>query len=111
MALSSARYPKELAQREPPSGRATLLLLALLCAPALAAPVAEAVAEGVSITLTNEPCRLKVVSNLPARATWTEKGKTFEGCFGLSHGVVAFYFDDRTVVMLPREAFKRARQI
>jgi hypothetical protein len=94
-----------------PRGTGTLFILALLCGPAVSAPLAEARGESFVVSLTDERCKLAVVTNLPGRATWTEKGRTFEGCYGVSHSVVAFYFEDRTVVMLPREAFSRVRQI
>ena len=64
--------------------------------------------EGVKISLTDEPCKLTMaVENLKYRATWTEKGKTFEGCYG-GHPflpIVMAYFSDKTVVALPVEIF------
>ena len=67
--------------------------------------------QDVVITLYSEPCALKgEVSNLPRRATWMEKGKTFEGCFGyVEHlQLLMFYFrDDKTVAGLPVGVFSR----
>jgi hypothetical protein len=50
------------------------------------------------------------VSNLPGRATWTQDGKVFEGCYGLDMDlglVVAYFQSDRTVVNLPQFLFER----
>ena len=64
--------------------------------------------DGAVVTLHSEPCALKEVSNLPKRATWDEKGKTFEGCWGVSpFGVAMLYFSDRTVAVVPAEAFRK----
>jgi hypothetical protein len=70
-------------------------------------PIYRATADGIVITLTNEDCKLPAVSNLKKRATWTEKGKTFEGCWGghPAFPIVMGYFADKTVVVLPVEAF------
>lgn len=76
-------------------------------AKAHAGPVAEAAADGAKVTLTDEDCKLKdKVTNLPKRATWKEKGKTFEGCFGVHPGgVVMAYFSDGSVVIIPVQMF------
>jgi hypothetical protein len=49
---------------------------------------------------------LPAVSNLPYRGTWTEKGKTSEGCWALHPEVplIISYWDDRTVAILPTVA-------
>lgn len=83
-----------------------VLLAALVVRPALAAPIFEAAAGDVVVTLTNEPCKLTAVSNLPLRATWREAGKTHQGCFGAVGGVVLGYWSDRTVTALPASVFK-----
>jgi hypothetical protein len=85
------------------------LLLLLLSFPAYAAPVATATSEGAVITLFDEPCALTEVSNLPMRATWTDKGQTWEGCFSVHpQGIVILYFSgDKTVAIAPRSAFQR----
>ena len=74
-----------------------------------AAPMAvTTTAEGATITIYTEPCALEAVANLDRRATWDEKGVRHEGCAGVTSGVVAFYFEDRTVVLAPVSAFRRA---
>lgn len=75
---------------------------------AIGAPIFEASHDGVRIVVYDEPCKLPAVANLPRRATWAEKGKTFEGCAGISPiGVVMFFFDDKTVAAVPVQAFTR----
>lgn len=86
------------------------LLAFLFCWPSIAfsGPMLKASVDGVEITVYSEECGLKnVVSNLPKRATWVEKGKTFEGCAGATpFGVLLFYFrEDRTVAVVPAEHF------
>ena len=69
--------------------------------------VAIATSQGISITVTDEPCRLKQVSNLPYRVTWKDGNKTFEGCFTVRPdvNVVVAYFDDGSVALIPAHAF------
>ena len=66
----------------------------------------------VTVTLYDEPCELKEhVSNLPFKATWQEGGRTFKGCWA-SHPdmeLVAAYFDDLTVAVIPFGALKRVQ--
>lgn len=74
-----------------------------------AAPIYQAEQGGVRVVLTDEDCKLPQVSNLTKRATWTEDGKTFEGCYG-GHPmfpIVMAYFSDKSVVALPVEMFVR----
>ena len=74
--------------------------------------MAQFQSEKARIVLYTEPCALKVeVSNLPGRATWEEGGKTFEGCFGVIDGIVAFYFSDKTVVTVPVRYLQRVTSI
>lgn len=77
---------------------------------ALAGPMLVLEQQGITITVYSEDCALKnVVSNLPKRATWTEKGKTYEGCAGgqPDAGVVMLYFkEDRSVAVVPMQAFR-----
>ncbi len=80
-----------------------------LVTPAYAAPVAIGQHEGITVVLTDEPCALDAVSNLQRRATWTEGGKTFEGCFGILGGMVVAYFSDKTVAAIPVQHFAPAR--
>jgi hypothetical protein len=77
-----------------------------------AAPIAEGGGNGVLVVLTDEPCTLSAVANLKGRATWTENGKTHEGCYAPSPaGVIMFYFGDRTVVAIPNSAFQRVHGV
>ena len=72
-----------------------------------AGPIAQAESQGIVITVYKEPCKLPAVSNLPVRATWLENGKTYEGCAASNPqlGVVVFYFDDKTVAVVPLQIF------
>jgi hypothetical protein len=85
----------------------SLLLIATVCPIyALAASIAVTTQGDAKITLFDEPCKLRAVSNLKMRAVWVEKGKTFEGCFGVHPGgVVLAYFDDGSVVIMPVQDF------
>ena len=88
-----------------------LILLAAVATRAFAGPIAEGAGDnGAKITLYNDPCKLKEVSNLELRATWQEKGKVFEGCFGIHpYGVVLAYFSDKTVVIIPVDIFREVK--
>jgi hypothetical protein len=75
-----------------------------------AEPILRATEGGAVVTLHNTPCELThVVENLPYKATWEEKGKTFQGCYGPRPdiGAVLMYFDDKTVALAPLQAFQR----
>lgn len=90
------------------------LLIALLAVPCFALAVPQAAVEegNLRIVLTDEPCGLKAeVVNLPLRATWTESGKAFEGCYMVNNGIVVFYFADKTVAVAPLSAFARVMGI
>jgi hypothetical protein len=85
------------------------LVLVVAATGAYAAPLYEAKDDKLLIVLTDEPCNLPEVANLKHRATWTEKGKTFQGCYAI-HPAVPFvlaYFEDKTVVLFPAEVFQR----
>ena len=85
-----------------------LIVLVAVATSAHAAPMAEASEDGAKITLTDEACKLTAVSNLKHRATWQEKGKTYEGCYGVHPaGLVLAYFADKTVVVLSVQAFTK----
>jgi hypothetical protein len=98
-----------------------LLLVLGICLPVLifttfvlnlktanAEPSYEASGDGVRVVVYSEKCSLPEVMNLAQRATWTEKGKTTEGCAGVHPmGVVLFWFSDRTVVAIPTSQFVR----
>jgi hypothetical protein len=82
------------------------------CARSSAASVAIATIDSISITLTDEPCKLKAVSNLPYRAHWREQGRVYEGCFQVNpQGFVVAYFDDRSVALIPVQHFRRAEAL
>lgn len=87
----------------------TVVLILGMPTPGIAAPVAVANLGPVVIVLTDEPCKLDAVSNLPYRATWTEKGKTHEGCAGASEGmIIAYWSNDKTITPMPAQIFSRA---
>ena len=83
----------------------------ITCFPSIVLAEARFVAEadGAKVFLYEEKCALPQVSNLPFRATWDDKGKVYEWCFGPrpDMGVVMAYFSDKTVVAIPIELFKR----
>ena len=88
------------------------LLLLLLSGPACGEVIASASDGGITVNLTDEPCKLDAVKNLPKRATWTERGRTIEGCYMVHPGgVVAMYWSDLSVVVAPANAFQRATSI
>jgi len=79
---------------------------------AFAAPLYKGEGSGITVVLTDEPCRLAAVTNLKHRATWTDKeGKVFEGCWSQhpEFPIVIAYFDDKTVAIFPVEIFERVR--
>lgn len=91
-----------------------LLLIALglffWASNAKAEAIYEANASGVKVTIYSEPCALKdQITNLSGRATWEENGKVNEGCvaFRPDIGLLLFWFDDKTVTVIPAGAFKR----
>jgi hypothetical protein len=76
---------------------------------AYADPFISAEQDGVRIVVYTEPCTLNEVKNLPQRATWTQDGKTIEGCAGYLKELemVTFYFADRTVFPVPAALFQK----
>lgn len=73
-----------------------------------AAPLFTAETGEARITLHDDACTVKSVSNLKQRATWNEKGKHYEGCWAVHPaGVILAYFDDGAVVLIPISAFAR----
>ena len=87
---------------------AVLLAIVLAGTVANAAPIAAATAPGVTVTLFSDKCKLPAVKNLPLRATWTQDGKTIEGCFGgfTEANAIGIYFEDGTVAVIPAQAIK-----
>lgn len=84
-----------------------ILATAWGAAVAFGAPIAEAGDARVTITLFDEACAIAAVSNLPQRATWTEGGKIFDGCWASAGGIILLYFSDRSVVAVPTQVFQR----
>lgn len=74
-----------------------------------ASPLAQTVtAEGARIVVTDEECQLKEVTNLKYRVVWHEKGKVYEGCYAVHpYGLVVAYFSDKTVAVMPLDAFTK----
>lgn len=73
----------------------------------LAAVIGFTEVGGVTVRLTDEPCALEAVTNMPNRATWTEAGVVTEGCFGIQGTLLLAYWADKTVTALPVRAFQR----
>ena len=72
-----------------------------------AAPVAALAQGELRITLYDEPCAIKAPSNLKYRATWVKGSEKFEGCHSLFIGpIIAIYFDDDTVAVIPAVLFR-----
>ena len=90
---------------------ALLLIIAGALNHARSAEIARANDGDITIALTDEKCALNAVSNLPGRATWDEKGKHYEGCFGVQKIFVILYFDDKSVVVLPAHAFRLLKEV
>lgn len=86
------------------------MLFVAWTAPAHAAPVAVLTADDGHVVLTDEPCTMPdQVANLPYRATWSQGGKTQEGCYSVFGGsVIVGYFADHTVAVMPASMFVRA---
>lgn len=83
--------------------------LLLVAMPAWAAPIAVATDGSSIITLTDEPCALKV--KLRNKAVWTEGDKTWQGCFGVTQGVVVMFFDDTSIALFSASQFRPARSL
>ena len=83
-----------------------LLLLLLAARNAQAKPTHVAVDGPVTITIHDDKCALSAVA-LPLRATWKEGEKFYEGCVG-SHpaGVLIFYWDDKSIVIVAQSIFR-----
>jgi hypothetical protein len=97
-----------------------LLILLLFMGEARAGPILSADFESGRVTLTDEPCGLKAITNAPKRVTWLEpNGRMSEGCYGIytlrfPHGnidIIIGYFDDLTLQVLPLSVFSVVRAI
>ena len=87
-----------------------LILAGVMVGNAKAEPMFRADAGEAVVTVYTEPCAVPAVGNLPKRATWQEKGKTYEGCAGQHpmFPILIFYFSgDRSVVVVPVEMFQK----
>lgn len=86
-----------------------LCLLNFAALKAEAAPLVQATDDaGVTVTLTDEPCKLTSIANMPYRATWRGPKRLMEGCFSVvpEVGLVVMFFDDKTVKLAAVSAFK-----
>jgi hypothetical protein len=84
-------------------GVVCLIVLVGLATNAHAGPRFQVVADGAKVVLHDDKCAVSAVANLPYKATWEEKGKVFQGCWGArpEAGIVMFYFDDKSVGIIP----------
>ena len=74
----------------------------------------QAIAGKVTITVYDQPCtHVDQITNLPNRATWQEDGKVFDGCVGVISelGVAMFWFNDRTIAVVPLQMFHKVTAI
>jgi hypothetical protein len=87
----------------------SLCVIALIafCTQAQGKPLAVANAQGATITLTDEPFKCEAVPQFQYRIIWEEKGKRFEGCFGV-HGpiIVAYFPGDKSLALMPAQVFQ-----
>lgn len=86
-----------------------LVLWAVYPKEANADPVYRAQVGEVTVTVYNDPCQVKEVTNLPFRATWLEKGVLHEGCFSYAQHVeslMMYFSTDKTVAVIPVSIFK-----
>ena len=88
-----------------------LLVLVAWATKAYSEAIYEAVDVDVRVVLYNDPCELKVVSNLKHKAIWQEKGKTYQGCWGARPDInhIMFFFDDGSVGLIPVNALSPVR--
>ena len=84
-------------------GVVCLIVLVGLATNAYAEARFQVVADGAKVVLFDDKCAVSAVANLPYKATWEEKGKVYQGCWGArpDAGVVMFYFDDKSVGIIP----------
>lgn len=94
-----------------------VMLFVVMVGPARAAPIEEASADGVYVVLTDEACPVaEIVASAPAarRVTWTEKSKTFEGCYIKipEAGIVSMYFpEDKSLVNASLAMFRKVKGV
>lgn len=90
------------------------LILLLLSFPAFADPTHRFDGGSQSVTIYDDPCNSKTVTNLPVKAVLIEDGVAYEGCAGeASWGPVILLFIDKkgTVGALPASVFKAIKSI
>jgi len=88
-----------------------LVALLLLTFLANAAPIAVSQSGRITVTLTDEPCALDAITNLPARLIWEENRRSIEGCYTVAKPLIIAYFADRTVILMFANAFTRVQAI
>ncbi len=111
--LPHHRRPLPLGPAAAAAALALLLALPASCRQAGAETLHRAEVADLVIELTDEPCAPELAAaatNLKRRATWRKggpSGEFFEGCWaGSPFGVIVFYFADRTVAVVPVNAFR-----
>ena len=87
------------------------LILLLLALPVHAKNIGVASHEDVRVYLTDEPCEISVVINLPYKAVWKDTKGQHEGCWGPFGQNVGLYFEDKTVAVIPVYHFKSVQEI
>jgi hypothetical protein len=89
------------------------LIFFACCVPASAAVVATMTDGKATIHIYNEPCKLtQQITNLPMRATWTEDGKTSEGCFTIRGSILLTYWAiDKTLGVIPVASLQMVREL
>lgn len=90
---------------------ALAVIAAFAASPAAADPIAVMTRDGVTVTLTDEPCAVPGVSSMSQRATWVDSKRAYEGCFTTfpESVTVGAYFDDQSVAVFPAELFAPAQ--
>lgn len=96
-----------------PQGKIFALWLVLACllsapAPAEAGVIGAARQDDVVILLTDEPCAVEAVGNLPWRVILQRQGASVDGCYAINGPLVVGYFADRRVLLMWGAAFKAA---
>lgn len=90
-------------------------LLFFLSGSVVADTVAVVKARDITVSVTDEPCKLtSLVTNLPMRATWREgKNELIEGCYSIfAEGqMVGLMFEDKTMAVIPVKDFQSVGKI
>jgi hypothetical protein len=83
------------------------IALIAFCTQAQGKPLAVANAQGATITLTDDPAKCEAVPQFQYKVIWEEKGKRYEGCFGV-HGpiIVAYFPGDKSLALMPAQVFQ-----